>query len=141
MSDAHKDVFEMHIPSSYASMERVADLLEEAAKRSGISEKVKPDFVVAVTEGVVNAIRQGNREDEAKQIHIEIETKPAEIIARIRDEGKGFDVEAVPDPRDPQNRMNPAGRGILMMRVFMDRVEFFRLETGMLVEMAKRITG
>ena len=66
MPDAHTDVLEMCILSAYASMKRIADHVEEAAKRSGISEKVKADLMIAVTEAVVNAIRHGNREDEAK---------------------------------------------------------------------------
>ena len=112
----------------------------EAAKQAGISEDDEVDLMISVTEAVTNAIQHGNREDESKKVYIRIEIVPPEVTIWVKDEGQGFDTEALPDPRDSQNVMNVSGRGILMMREFMDRVEFCRWKRGMAVKMTKRFT-
>ena len=140
MADAQPDVFEMSLQSSYALMDGVASLVEEAAKQAGISEDDEVDLMISVTEAVTNAIQHGNREDESKKVYIRIEIASPEVTIWVKDEGQGFDTEALPDPRDSQNVMNVSGRGILMMREFMDRVEFCRWERGMAVKMTRRFT-
>ena len=62
-----------------------------------------------------------------------------QLTISVRDHGEGFDPTTLPDPLDPLNLLNPAGRGILYMRTFMDDVAYHRHpEGGMLVTMAKR---
>jgi serine/threonine-protein kinase RsbW len=57
----------------------------------------------------------------------------------VRDHGEGFDPATLPDPLDPNNLLNPAGRGILYMRTFMDSVDYeLHPEGGMIVSMSKR---
>ena len=58
----------------------------------------------------------------------------------MRDEGEGFNVASVPDPRNPENLLNVSGRGILMMKAFMDRVEFPPENNGTLVKMTKKFS-
>lgn len=141
MGKREQDVLKLSIQSSYASMERVATLVEKATGRIGISEDDSVDLMIAVTEAVTNAIQHGNREDESKHVHIRIETAPSEITLWVEDEGKGFDVEAVPDPRNTGNLLRESGRGILMMKAFMDEVSFASGEKGTSVRMVKRFVS
>lgn len=131
------DVFELAIESSYDSLERVSDFVEEAAEKIGITEEESADLMISVMEAVNNAIQHGNREDAGKKVHIKIQPGPSCITVWVRDEGEGFDLDSVPDPRDPENLLNASGRGILMMKAFMDQVEYPRDESGRLVKMTK----
>ncbi len=134
------NVLEVSIQSSYDSLEGVASLIEEAAAKIGISEEDEADLMISVMEAVNNAIQHGNGEDESKQVHLRIETGPGKITVWVEDEGEGFDVASVPDPRNLENLLNVSGRGILMMKAFMDRVEFPLENNGTLVKMTKKFS-
>ena len=68
---------------------------------------------------------------------MKIEILPSSITVWVRDEGGGFDPDATPDPRKPENLMNDSGRGLLMMRAFMDEVDVVPSQTGTQVKMIK----
>ena len=99
---------------------------------------------VAVRESVINAIKHGNSNDSGKRVHVEFtpleaaET-PQGVLIRVRDEGPGFDPEAVPDPLAPENLLKGSGRGIFLIRSFMDEMVLQRAaEGGMEMVMVKR---
>jgi serine/threonine-protein kinase RsbW len=99
---------------------------------------------VAVRESVINAIKHGNRHDRAKQVLVEFVTQPAdvptELVITVRDQGEGFDPEALPDPLAPENLLKSSGRGIFFMRSFMDDVRLSRVaEGGMEVRLVKKL--
>jgi serine/threonine-protein kinase RsbW len=98
---------------------------------------------VAVRESVINAIKHGNALDETKQVHVEFTPLDTEsvpgLLVRVRDEGAGFDPASLPDPLAPDNLLKSSGRGIFLMRSFMDRVDLQQApEGGMEVVMVKR---
>ena len=74
-------------------------------------EEEEVDLMISVMEAVSNAIQHGNGADEKKRVHVSIRTAPEGLTISVRDEGGGFDLGDVPDPRDPQNLMNVSGRG------------------------------
>ena len=141
MTNPDADELQLSIPSSYDAMEKVAAMIERAGDRVGISEDDEVDLMISVMEAVNNAIQHGNKEDVSKQVHIKIETEPGQLICWVRDEGPGFDPESVPNPLSPDNLLNPSGRGILMMREFMDHVEFSSGDTGTSVKMSKQFSA
>jgi len=101
---------------------------------------------VAVRESVINAIKHGNALDEAKRVHVEFTPLEAEslpgLLVRVRDEGAGFDPASLPDPLAPDNLLKSSGRGIFLMRSFMDHVDLRQSpEGGMEVVMVKRAAG
>jgi serine/threonine-protein kinase RsbW len=98
---------------------------------------------VAVRECVVNAIKHGNRYDAALQVFVDFEVRPAadctELVIRVRDQGEGFDPEEIADPLEPENLLKASGRGIFLIRSFMDDVRVERATGGgMEVIMIKR---
>ena len=79
---------------------------------------------LALEEALVNAIKHGNGMDATKQVHIDCRFTEDRVTIVIEDEGTGFDVAAVPDPTTDENLDKPGGRGIMLMRSFMNRIEY-----------------
>lgn len=86
---------------------------------------------LAFEEAMTNAIMHGNRSDPHKKVHLKCRVREDEVQISIRDEGAGFNPEKVPDPRHPDNILIPSGRGILLIRHIMSRVEFLPDGTGL----------
>lgn len=79
---------------------------------------------LAVDEALVNAIHHGNAGDAAKHVQFSARACPTKVRVEIVDEGTGFDPDTLPDPTTPERLGCPGGRGVLLMRAFMSRVEF-----------------
>ena len=78
----------------------------------------------------MNAVVHGNRYDANKKVRFSIAKTPEHLTIVIADEGEGFDFEGLPDPLAPDNLLRTSGRGIFLIRSFMDGVELKRLESG-----------
>ena len=101
---------------------------------------------VAIRESVINAIKHGNRYDVTKRVFVEFESAPVGgvegpgIMVSVRDQGEGFDPDMLADPLDPANLLKPSGRGIFLIRNFMDEVRLQRAsQGGMEIRMVKRL--
>ena len=95
------------------------------------------EIELALREALVNAIVHGNQEDPQKRIHVRCRlTTDGEVSMTVRDEGLGFEHDAVADPTTPENRLRAQGRGISLMRALMDEVVFNA--GGSVVQMRKR---
>ena len=79
---------------------------------------------LATEEALVNAICHGNRSDARKNVRVVCRLNRERIHIEISDEGGGFDPAALPDPTDMDQLHVPCGRGVMLMRAFMSRVEF-----------------
>jgi serine/threonine-protein kinase RsbW len=86
----------------------------------------KEEFAVnmALEEALVNAIQHGNGSDPAKQVHFSCRLNEQRIYVRVEDEGNGFDPNAVPDPTDPEHILVASGRGVLLIKSFVSRVQW-----------------
>ena len=89
---------------------------------------------LALEEALVNAIKHGNGLDLAKQVRVSCRMSQDVLQIEIADEGIGFDPASVPDPTDDQHREYPNGRGVMLMRNFMDRVEYNKRGNRVLLE-------
>jgi serine/threonine-protein kinase RsbW len=130
--------------SSLGMLDFVQMISEYVARTVGLDDDSVHWVTVAVRESVVNAIKHGNCYDVHKRVHIEftaLEDSGAPGIAiLVRDEGCGFDPTTIADPLAPENLMKANGRGIFLMRTFMDEMTFERSEAGgMQVRMVKRV--
>jgi serine/threonine-protein kinase RsbW len=95
---------------------------------------------LALREALANAVLHGNREDSEKKVHVRCECDGnVGVSVVVRDEGPGFDLAAVPDPLAPENLGAEHGRGILLMKQFMDEIHYER--GGTEVHMRKRPGG
>jgi serine/threonine-protein kinase RsbW len=117
---------------------------DHLARGIGLDEDSLHWVSVAIRESVINAIKHGNRNDTAKRVFVEFETATKadvpELAIRIRDQGEGFDPEQVANPLDAENLLKSSGRGIFLIRNFMDDVQLRRApEGGMEIRMVKRV--
>ena len=130
--------------SSFEMLDFVQVVSDHLSRMAGLDEEAQHWVGVAVRESVINAIKHGNANDEGKHVHVEftpIEDAPPGIAIRVRDEGPGFDPESLPDPLAPENLLKSSGRGIFLIRSFMDEMTLQRApEGGMEVVMVKRAT-
>ena len=112
--------------SDFAAARTVQEDLLELARELGYSAETAFAIRLAFEEAVNNAIRHGNAMDAAKAVRIEYEVTPARVAIAIADEGRGFDPGALPDPTRDENLEKPGGRGVMLMRAYMDKVTFNR---------------
>jgi serine/threonine-protein kinase RsbW len=97
---------------------------------------------MSVRESVTNAIQHGNKLDLSKKVDIRFEVMPDRLSISVKDQGKGFKAEDIPNPLDAENLLKPSGRGIFYIRTFMDEVEFRSLsQGGMEVYMVKKVSS
>jgi serine/threonine-protein kinase RsbW len=141
-SGYHEVHLEIH--STIEALDLVQAVTEHIARRLGFDEDSLHWTTMAVRESVVNAITHGNASDPAKIVFIDYtatpEFEPADFIVSVRDQGRGFDPETVKDPLTPENVLSTSGRGIFLIRQFMDDVSMRRApQGGMEVRMTKRI--
>ena len=132
--------------SAFDMLDFVQVVSDHVGRMSGLDDEALHWVSVAVRESVINAIKHGNREDESKRVHVEFTALngdgPPGLVIRVRDEGPGFDPDAVPDPLAPENVLKSSGRGIFLIRSFMDRMDLRRApEGGMEVVMVKRVSS
>ena len=129
--------------STFEMLDFVQVASEHIARMAGLDEDARHWVNVAVRESVINAIKHGNGGDEEKQVHVDFTpldtSAPRGIAIRVRDEGPGFDPDDIPDPLAPENLLKNSGRGIFLIRSFMDEVALQRAtEGGMEIVMVKR---
>ena len=95
------------------------------------------DIETAVREALANAMLHGNGENPSKRVYVDCRCyTDREVSITIRDEGAGFDTNAVPDPTSPESRLSEHGRGIYLMKTLMDEICFD--ESGTVVHMRKK---
>jgi len=134
-----ENVIELTIASKLEFIDVVTTVADNLTNLTGFDEETRYWINMAVRESVANAIEHGNKYDAQKTVEVRFTIGVDALRIAVRDHGAGFDPETLPDPLDPQNLLNPAGRGILYMRTFMDQVEYTRHpEGGMEIAMTKR---
>lgn len=122
-------------------LDLVQSVSDHLGRQAGLDDEALHWVSVAVRESVTNAIRHGNGSDAGKRVHVEFTYLGAEegLAIRVRDEGQGFDPDQLPDPLAPENLLKPSGRGIFLIRSFMDELDVRRApEGGMELVMVKR---
>ena len=112
------------IPSDPAEARRVQDEIERLLRAHQASEKDIFGIRLALEEALVNAIKHGNQFDRAKSVRVCFAVHADRFEVTITDEGTGFDPEDVPDPTAVENLERPCGRGLMLMRHYMNEVSF-----------------
>ena len=123
---------------SVSEVEAAADKL---AGEAGLDEDERFRVTMAVREAAVNAVLHGNDYDPAKQITASFENNGKSLIFTIADQGKGVDPATLPDPLAPENLLRGTGRGIFLIRSFMDEVHFRQLQPGTELTLVKHLAS
>ena len=113
----------------------------EMATKAGFDEEDVMKIAMAVREAAVNAVLHGNKYDPAKKVRLAFEHGNKDLVITISDEGTGLNEASLPDPLAPENLMKTSGRGIFLIRSFMDEVRFRRLEPGTELTLIKHVGG
>jgi len=134
----------LEFQSTYEMLDFVQVASDHLGRLAGLDDEALHWVGVAVRESVINAIKHGNAGDETKHVRVEFTpldiAKPCGIAIRVLDEGPGFDPTEIPDPLAPENVLKASGRGIFIIRNFMDEMVLQRApEGGMEVVMIKRV--
>jgi serine/threonine-protein kinase RsbW len=108
------------LDSTLDSVDTAEQIVVKAAAELGIDEDDQGQVGMAIRECMVNAVVHGNRYNAKKRVHLSVETTPTSLIVTIGDEGEGFDMDSLPDPLAEENLLRQSGRGLLLIRAFMD---------------------
>ena len=131
-----REHIEFELPSDISLMNGVLHYLTERVAALGVIKPDASNLFIALDEAFVNAVKHGNRHDTQKLVRITADLSTKEARFTIEDEGEGFDVAEIPDPRDPENLFKTSGRGVLLIYNIMDEVEYN--ERGNRLTMVKR---
>lgn len=118
------------LDSSLDSVNKIELTAEQTAQRAGFDEDTATHVAMAVREAAVNAVLHGNAYDPAKHITASFETTSDSLVIRVTDQGPGLDPDSIPDPLAPENILRGSGRGIFLIKAFMDEVHFRQLHPG-----------
>lgn len=127
-----------------SSMESVAQVEAEAEKllhTIGIEEDAAFPLLMGIREAAVNAVLHGNSYDPAKSIVVTMEHDPETLVITVTDQGEGFSLDTLPDPREEENLLRGSGRGIFLIRSFFDEVHFRQLHPGTEIQLVKKLTS
>ncbi|MEO8591825.1 MAG: ATP-binding protein [Candidatus Solibacter sp.] len=128
---SHKpEAVERFLESTLESVDSAEELAMGMAQRAGMDEDDLMKVGMAIRESVVNAVVHGNRYNANKRVRFSVSSDGQRFTVQVGDEGEGFDFDGIPDPLAPENLMRTSGRGIFLIRSFMDDFQMRRLETG-----------
>lgn len=129
------------LESTLASVNSAEETATRFAARSGFDEDEVMRISMAVREAMVNAVLHGNAYDPAKKVFLVFERTPGSLVITITDQGKGLDPSKIADPLAPENLLKQSGRGIFLIRSFMDDVQIRPLPSGTEMKLTKRVHG
>ena len=112
------------LASTIENLSIVENLVEDISTKNIIDEDMLGNVMVCVTEAVTNAIEHGNKNEINKNVYVDYKKIDNKLIFKVKDEGKGFDFENIPDPTLPENIEKEDGRGVFLIRNLADEVEF-----------------
>ncbi len=127
--------------STLESVNKAEEMADQIAAQAGLDEDTRSGVSMAVREAMINGILHGNAYAPDKRVNLTFEQTGDQLIVTVVDEGKGFVPDEVPDPLAPENLLKESGRGIFLMRAFMDEVRFRKLNPGTEITLIKRLQG
>jgi serine/threonine-protein kinase RsbW len=121
---------EVTLDSVIESVDLAESITVRVAEAVGFDDDARHKLGMSVREGVINALQYGNKMQPEKKIYLTLALQHDRFEIRVLDEGPGFDLASVPDPLADENILKCSGRGILLMRSFMDEFNVVRAPQG-----------
>ena len=125
-----KKHLEVLLDTQVESVNLAEEMCIRVAEAAGFDEEMCYRIGMSVREGVINAFHYGNKERPDKKIHLALDLTHEKLVIHVMDEGKVFKLKDVPDPLAEENILSTSGRGIFLMRAFMDEFEVVCGSTG-----------
>lgn len=116
--------FSLEIESDPNNLLTVEEFVNYFAREIGIKEEKISGLILSVTEATTNAIIHGNKKNTGKKVKIDVSAEGHILKITVKDEGIGFDPSLIPDPTKPENLLKDSGRGLYLMKVYMDDIKF-----------------
>ena len=139
---AEGSVVEVVLESDLKNVEVAEEITRRVSGTAGFEEDDQHKIDMAVHETLINAIWHGNKNDPSKRVWMRFEIFSDRLEIRVRDQGNGYDPNHVADPLANENILSVSGRGIFLIRTFMDE---FRVESkageGTEVTLVKRLNS
>jgi serine/threonine-protein kinase RsbW len=135
MNRVKRVAYELICKSSPREIACVEKFLRHVNKTLRLDDGTMYRLLVSCTEAVNNAIVHGNKNDPDRLVILRCSATQNSVTVRVKDEGQGFDPDALPDPREEKNLLKESGRGVFLIRSLMDDVKFRKLKRGSVIEM------
>lgn len=122
--------FEVILETLIESIALAEEVGVRVATVAGFGEDDQYKIGLAVHEGVMNAFQYGNKQRRERKIHVIFELLEDKLVIHVVDQGAGFRLQDIPDPRDDENVLGDSGRGVLLIKAFMDEVNVLSAAAG-----------
>jgi serine/threonine-protein kinase RsbW len=119
-------IYKLSIPSSRKNINLVEEFFRTMNDKFQLPEEKLHALLVSVTEAVNNGVIHGNKNDESKYVMLSCSMKGKTLTVKVKDEGDGFIPDAVANPLKEENLLNTGGRGVFLMKAFMQSVKYNR---------------
>ncbi|MBT8379718.1 MAG: ATP-binding protein [Ignavibacteria bacterium] len=116
--------YHIEIESDPNNLITVEEFVNYFAKDLGLNEEQLATLLLAVTEATTNAIIHANKSNQSKLVKVDVKVENSKLIIKVIDEGKGFNPSEIPDPTQPENILKDSGRGMYLMKVYMDDLKY-----------------
>jgi serine/threonine-protein kinase RsbW len=127
------------LATTWESVTTITEVATKLAKDAGLDEDKRFGVALATHEAAVNAVLHGNRQDPDKQMTVSFENTGDSLVITIADQGQGICPDSLPDPLAPANLLRKTGRGIFLIRSFMDEVHIRPLQPGTELTLIKHL--
>jgi serine/threonine-protein kinase RsbW len=137
---AEDSVVEVTLENDLKNVEVAEEIARRVSTTAGFDEDDQHKIEMAVHESLINAIWHGNKNDATKHVWMRFEVHRDRLEISIRDQGNGFNPSDIPDPLSSENLLKVSGRGIFLIRSFMDEMNVVSKKgEGTLVTMVKKL--
>ncbi len=117
-------IYKLSIPSSRKNINLVEEFFRTMNDKFQLPEEKLHALLVSVTEAVNNGVIHGNKNNESKYVTLSCSMKGKTLTVKVKDEGEGFAPDAVANPLKEENLLNTGGRGVFLMKAFMQSVKY-----------------
>ena len=138
MTDGTTSRLSLKLDSALPSVDTIEETALDFAARAGFDPDDAGNIAMVAREAAVNAVIHGNKYSPELHVTASFEASADTVKISIADQGPGFDADAIPDPLAAENLLRTSGRGVFLMRAFMDEVHFRQLSPGTEITLTKK---